>query len=88
MGKKKYDDKKSYGKCYCWGYKKFDFDFDCKKETKKYDYKKHDKYNYHYKKEDKHKKCYHGYKKHDKHHGWEYKKYDKYYEKHHCCKKY
>ncbi len=61
MGKKKHYDK-SYGKCYCWGYKKYDCEIDFKKHD--YDDKKHyDKYDYDYKKYKKHN---HGYRsKHD-----------------------
>ncbi|WP_269671132.1 hypothetical protein [Metabacillus litoralis] len=37
MGKKK---NMEYGKCYCWGYKKYDVELDFKKDDKKdYDYK-------------------------------------------------
>lgn len=60
LGKKKKN--VEYGKCYCWGYKKFDVDFDFKKDDKKdYDHKKYDRKDYDYKKD--HKNDYR--KKHD-----------------------
>lgn len=85
LGKKK---NMEYGKCYCWGYKKYDVELDFKKDDKKdYDYKKYDKKDYDdkkYHKYDKKKhhhdrKCDYGYKHDKKDHKkhWDYRKYDK-----------